>query len=496
MIDHEQFGRLKVLQAQGLNGVQIAGALDITEKTARKYMAIDCLPVRKVALRASKLDAFKPRITAMLEAHEYSAAQVFTQLQREGYQGGYTTVKDYVRAARPPRRPAFLTLAFAPGECAQVDWGSAGALTIGQTRRRLSFFVMVLCYSRMLYVRFTLRETMEHWLQCHRDAFEFFGGVPSRLMVDNCKTAVLHNRRFEKPVFNPAYVQFADHYNFDISACNVRAGHEKGRVENAVGYVKKSMLRGLAMENLAAIQAAADEWRDSVANVRIHGTTHKQPLELFEQESHALVPLPSSPYECVRTEKARANSQFRISFDGNKYSVPAEHASRRDLQLRAGRDIIRIFGDGVMIAEHVRRYTRGCDYEHPDHPKALLEHRRKGRDQAVMRRFLAIGPEAEVYYYGLTERRLNSMHHVRQIVAMLEGHDAALVRRVMADAATFNAYSADCVINLLEQHKRRADAPPSSPLHLTRNQDLLEIEQPVPNLNIYDKTNAATNEED
>ena len=139
-----------------------------------------------------------------------------------------------------------------------------------------------------------------------------------------------------------------------------------------------------------------------------------------------------------------------------------------------------------MIAEHTRRYTRGCDYELPDHPKALLEYRRKGREQALMRRFLAIGPEAEGYYHGLSTRRMNTMHHVRQIVAMLDCYETELVRRVMADAATFDAYSADCVINLLEQHKRRRAEEEPAPLHLTRNQDLLELEQPAPDLNIYD----------
>ena len=91
----------------------------------------------------------------------------------------------------PDGQPAFLTLAFAPGECAQVDWGAFGAVPVGQTQRRLSFFVMVLCYSRMMYVEFTVSQTMEHFLACHHHAFEFFGGIPKKVMVDNLKSAVL-----------------------------------------------------------------------------------------------------------------------------------------------------------------------------------------------------------------------------------------------------------------------------------------------------------------
>ena len=109
----------------------------------------------------------------------------------------------------PRRQAAFLTLAFAPGECAQVDWGSFGSVPVGQTHRRLSFFVMVLCYSRMLYVEFTVSQTMEHFLACHQHAFEFFGGIPHKVMVDNLKSAVLKRALGEAPVFNPKYLDFA-----------------------------------------------------------------------------------------------------------------------------------------------------------------------------------------------------------------------------------------------------------------------------------------------
>jgi transposase len=139
-----------------------------------------------------------------------------------------------VRRVRPVRRPAFLTLAFAPGECAQVDWGCGGALQIGSTRRRLSFFVMVLCYSRMIYVEFTLGEALEHFLGCHQNALEFLGASPGAIVIDNLKTGVLSHPLGEKALFHPRYLEFAAHYGFEPRACNVRKANEKGRVENAV----------------------------------------------------------------------------------------------------------------------------------------------------------------------------------------------------------------------------------------------------------------------
>src|SRR5207244_10998762 len=139
----------------------------------------------------STLDPVQPDLLRMLERHPYSAAPVFQRLREHGFDGSYGLVKAYVRTVRPRRQAAFLTLAFAPGECAQVDWGSFGSVPVGQTHRQLSFFVMVLCYSRMMYVEFTVSQTMEHFLACHQHAFEFFGGSHKKVMVDNLKSAVL-----------------------------------------------------------------------------------------------------------------------------------------------------------------------------------------------------------------------------------------------------------------------------------------------------------------
>src|SRR5271166_3767627 len=121
---------------------------------------------------------------------------------------------------RRVRAPAFLTLAFAPGECAQVDWGCAGSMAVESTRRRLSFFVMVLCYSRFCYLEFSLGEATEHFLSAHQNAFQFLGGVPLKVLIDNPKTAVLLHPSGEKPLFHPRYLDFAAHYGFEPRACN------------------------------------------------------------------------------------------------------------------------------------------------------------------------------------------------------------------------------------------------------------------------------------
>ena len=150
---------------------------------------------------------------------------------------------------------------------------------------------MVLCYSRLMYVEFTVSQTMEHFLACHENAWAAFGGVASRVMIDNLKSAVLQRLAGTAPVFNARYLDYARHAGFSISACNVAAGHEKGRVESGVGYVKKNFLNGLELADFSAINPAARVWLDTIANVRVHGETHRRPVELFEEERAKLRPL-------------------------------------------------------------------------------------------------------------------------------------------------------------------------------------------------------------
>ena len=193
MIDYATYRRIHHLnEAETLNVAQIAGRLALDPRTVRYWLDEPTFRPRQTAPRPSKLDPYKPLIRQWLEHYPYSGTQIFKRLRDAGYTGGIGIVRAYIQRVRPKTAPAFLTLHFEPGECAQVDWGHYGSVNVGNTRRQLSFFVLVLCYSRMLYVEFTVSQTLEHFLGCHLNAFEALGGrVPSRIMVDNLKSAVL-----------------------------------------------------------------------------------------------------------------------------------------------------------------------------------------------------------------------------------------------------------------------------------------------------------------
>jgi hypothetical protein len=178
----------------------------------------------------------------------------------------------------------------------------------------------------------------------------------------------------------------------------------------------------------------------------------------------------------------RASPSFRVRWDTNRYSVPAEYAGRL-LTLKVYPDRLCVYDGQTLIARHVRCWDRHRDFELPDHPKALLEQRRGARAQKLLGRFLSLSPQAEAYYRALAERRLNPEHHVQKIVALSEIYGVEATARAMADAFAFAAFSCEYIANVLESRTRLLPEPAA--LQLTRRQDLLALDMPPPDLTLY-----------
>jgi len=249
-----------------------------------------------------------------------------------------------------------------------------------------------------------------------------------------------------------------------------------------VGYVKKTFLAGLEIPDFSALNPAARHWLDTVANVRVHGETKATPATLWHKERPSLRPLPLHPFDIATVSQVRASRQFRITLDTNRYSVPAHYAGQA-LTLKTYPDRLCLYHGDTLIARHTRRYERFQDIEDPDHPKPLLEYRKKARAHQLFLRFLALSPRAEAYYSKLEERRLNPRHHVRKIVALSDIYTPESVARALDDAFTYEAFSSEYIANLLEQRARFT--PEASALHLTRRGDLLELNLAPPDLSLY-----------
>jgi len=483
VLDYETFCQIKDhLGRQHLSAAQTARALGLDIRTVAKWAEVEQFHPRKSVERVSKLDAFKGQIVRWLDAHPYSAQQIYQRLCESGYSGGRTIVKDYVHRIRVRPSAAFLKLDFAPGEAAQVDWGEYGSIAVGGARRRLSFFLMVLCHSRRMYLEFTVSQTMEFFLQCHENAFAAFGGVTKRVMVDNLKSAVLQRLVGQAPVFNPKYLDFSRHWGFEITACNVRSGNEKGRVENGVGYVKKNFLAGLELADFSALQPAAQLWVDTVADVRMHESTHQRPIDQFEEERAKLQPLNPAGFDLARVTSVRATKQFRVALDSNHYSVPARYAGQL-LTLKTYAERVCIFDREQLVARHKRSMDRHQDIEDPEHAQVLVAQRKSAREQRLLVQFLALSPRAQAYLEGLEIKRINAREHMRKIMALAEIHGKEAVCRALDDGLELQAFSSEYIANILAA-RRRVGVEPAA-LQLTRRMDLLDLEMPEPDLSIY-----------
>lgn len=484
MISYETWCQIRHYRDHdGLTLSQIATALDLHPRTVASWAAMAHYEARKKVQRSSLLDPFKGQITRLLDTHPFSAQQIFQRMREAGYGGGVTIIRDYVRLIRPKRQSAFLKLSFAPGEAAQVDWGEFGSVKVGSTRRKLSFFVMVLCHSRRMHLEFTVSQTMEHFLAAHERAFVAFGGVPQRIMIDNLKTGVIEHLAGCAPVFNARYLDYARHCGFTISACNVAKGNEKGRVENAVGYIKKNFLAGLEISDFSAINPAARLWLESVANVRCHSETHERPIDRFDSEKAHLLPLNTATYDIGCISIARVSKLFRITFETNHYSVPVHYVGVR-VDVKAYPDRLCIYYAQQLIARHQRCYDRHCDIEDPDHPKVLIAQRQNANEQRLLLRFLALSDKAADYHEGLVARRIHWRNHVAKINALADIYGNEAAGRAIEDALVFDAFSCEYISNLLEARARAL--PEASALQLTRRSDLLELDLAEPDLSLYE----------
>lgn len=415
---------------------------------------------------------------------ELSGRKLFEEIRQQGYGGSYTTLKNHLQPLRA-RPQAFLRLETPPGEFAQVDWANVGTIPIGSVRRKLSCFVMVLSYSRMLYLEFTLSQCLEDFLACHVHAFDFFGGVPKRINYDNLKTVVL-SRVGPDIRFHPQFMDFAGAYLFEPIPCNVRAAWEKGKVESAIKYIRSSFLAGLTIEDGGRLGRDAAIWRDTVANARIHGATRQQPLDRFQTEKPLLQPLPAHPYDTRIIRTVKATRQALVHFESNRYSVPWIQAGRTMTLKAAGYDLW-IFNGIQEVAHHRRSYEKHGAIENPAHYEGLLAERKKAHAAKHHAAFLALAPECAAYLTGLAQSELNLPGQLAKIQGLLERYGKTEVAGAVAHALTFRAFGASYLQRIIHQKRAARNMSEPQPIVLTKKPDWSRLAVEQTDLSLYDE---------
>jgi hypothetical protein len=369
----------------------------------------------------------------------------------------------------------------------QVDWATCGHVQVGDTKRTLSVFVAVLCYSRLMFLEFTLSQRKAEFYRGVVNALNFFGGSPRAIIFDNLKAAVI-NGSGRDACFHPEFLALCGYFCMQPIACERRDPESKGIVEGKVRYVKHNALAGRADEliRFEDYLAFAPVWRDQVANVRIHETTRERPVDRFQREHSLLRALPAIPFDTDEVVPAVVSSHARIEFDGNRYSVPPGLA-RRPVTIRADRDEVRVMHEGQLATRHVRCYQRRQLIVLPDHRLAALGLSRRARSSAVEQAFDALGPEARQFHLHLKKQPVKTGVHLRRLLGLARLYGAAELLGAVSRALKLATYDAAYVENLLFTERRRRQLPtPTLPTPKRRELiDDIELEPADPA--VYDR---------
>jgi len=333
---------------------------------------------KRASKPSSALEPLRENIQALLQADIPLVRIQELLAERHGWSGHYETLKRFTRPFREDRKVC-VRLEVSPGEEAQVDFGYLGLHEDPQAgrRRKVWLFLMTLSHSRHFYAEMVYTQDLYTWIACHRRAFEFFGGVPKKIILDNLKTAVVKAALYD-PLVNRSYLECAGHYGFVLSPCRVATPQHKGKVERSVGYVQKSFWAGRAFLTLSEGNSQLREWVLNHAGLRDHGTTHQQPRVAFEMvEKQALKPLPHQPFSLVAWKEAKVHPDCHVTVEGSYYSVP--HRFRGlTLLIRLTDNLVQAFHNHELVASHNRSFRKGSRSTVKDHypPEklAFLEH--------------------------------------------------------------------------------------------------------------------------
>ena len=479
-------------EIEQLSNRQIAQKLGCSRYLVKQALLQKSPPASPTSpLRRRSIDPFKDRIARILEKHpNLSAVRIHEKIakpegDKPGYQGGLTQLRAYIKSVRPRNVRVYQDAHYEPGEAIQVDWGDVGPIQIGNAKRRVSVFVGVLCYSRMVYLEFSLSQRRNEFYRSIVHALEFYGGSPKKIIFDNLKAAVISGSG-RNAVLHPEFAALCGTYYMEPIACQARDPESKGLVENTVRYVKRNALAGRddELQSWDDYKYLAIDWRDNIANNRVHNRLGQRPVERFESEKSSLRPLPPEGYNSDEIVLTEVRSTAQIEFDCNRYSVPPKLV-RRTVTVRANAESIRILHEGTKIAEHERCYSKRESIVNTQHRIEALQMRHRRSMTELEKNFGALGEEAQAFQLALSKLPVRPTVHLRRIVSLIELYGREAVLRAMRVAIEYQTIDAAYVEAIVLQERRKASLPSPLPLQPKRK-DLIQLELDIPDPGRYD----------
>ena len=449
----------------------IAAQLGIHHTTVQRVLRHVGVEPKVVAPRPSVVDPYVPYILEQLGKYpRLHASRLFVMLKERGYPGGPDHFRRIVGRLRPKKpAEAFQRLRTLPGEQAQVDWAHFGKLQVGRAQRTLWAFVLVLSYSRRIFLRFFPGAAMPFFIRGHVDAFAEVGGVPRVVLYDNLKSAVLE-RQGDAIRFHPMLLGLSTHYRFEPRPVAVARGNEKGRVERAIRYIRDAFFEARKFHDLADLNRQALDWTHTYALdrswVEDRGRTVR---EAYEEERGALLELPDEPFPAFERVEVEIGKTPYGRFDLNDYSVPHDR-TQRTLVAFADLDTVRFMDGNDIVASHARSWDRGQQVEHPEHVQRLVEEKRRSREHRGLDRLSKAAFSAKGFLGVIAQRGGNVGNTTARLLHLLDEVGATELEEALVEAIEKDTLHVGAVRQIVDRRRTQRGLPPPVSIPVTRGE--------------------------
>ena len=393
------------------------------------------------------LDPHKEQIVKWIE-EKLTGVRMHEELRRLGVNVGYSTVKEYISRIRK-RDNIFVRVHTLPGEEAQVDFGYVGLTPDGCGKRRKTWvFDMRLSYSRLDYYEKVYDQRVETFIQCHRNAFNYFKGVPEYVKTDNLKAAIL-KAHFYEPIYQKLYKNFAQHYGFRPHPCRVRKPNDKGKVESGIKYVKRNFFLGRTFKDSDDVDRQLRNWMDSTSNQRLHGTTRKIPREVFEhEEKNHLKGLPEKEFNMLSVGVRKVYHDCHIFVDYNYYSVPFEYVGK-EVDIEVGKDLLRVYHQGKHIAVHPLLKEKGGFSTNEAHYPQYKRYSHTEYQETYQVKMAQIGAYAEQLFFLVVKHQPRDWSRtVQGIVSLKKSYPANVIDLACKRALAYDVHQYSIIKNI------------------------------------------------
>jgi transposase len=474
----------------------IARQLHMHHGTVTRVLDQAGLPATEPPRRPTKLDPYLQLILETLQKYpRLAASRLYAMVCERGYKGHPDHFRHRIACLRPrPPAEAYLRLRSLPADQGQIDWGHFGHLTIGRARRPLMAFVMVLSWSRQIFLRFFLDARMENFLRGHAAAFAAWNGCPRILLYDNLRSAVLE-RHGDAIRFHPTLLSFAAHYRFEPRPVAVARGNEKGRVERAIRFARDSFFAARRFSDLDDLNRQADDWCNGLAaDRRCPENRDVTVREAFAEEAPKLLALPDSPYPLNERVAVTAGKTPYVRFDLNDYSIPHTKV-RRILTVLADPDIVRIVDGAEVIARHPRSYDKGQQIEEPAHLQALVDEKRAARHHRGVDRLATAAPAAQSLLQGAAARGDNLGAITTDLLRLLDRYGATELDAAIREALARDVPHPNAVRLSLERRREQRNEPPPVAVDLPNHVKTRDAAVKPHRLETYDQLRDQTNKD-